>query len=1694
MNDQTSRSLDDNGAQHQALSEIVALYDQGQYVRAYQVGVERLGPIENWPDVRGRVLAGRVAYNLGATRWSQAWHWRVVREFPNHPESSYYQYSLLTSRRGPFETWRRLRELSRPEAMTDKQWAELLGLRAHVQALLRDFTGAKRDLEAAFQLAPDHVWILVDQHAVLAAMDRREQALESTARALAIRPYYRPAAQCHAYLLVQLNRDDEALDLLHRAAAHNQSGDLWSQLVAFYYETDQYDLAAECLQRAESLYVLRDRDKGLKKWLASRQSDLAYQRGDFEQAIRFAETVDTPFFKSVTQSMREALEHPERAARRILLNVHFVRQHHMTCAPATLAALSGYWQRPVDHVELSQAICYDGTPAHEERHWADSQGYITNEFRVTWDNARALIERGLPFTLTTIGPQTGHLQPVIGFDERRGVLLVRDPGERHHVEYRAQELLDHFSSSGPRGMVLVPREQESLLEGLELDEASFYDLCYALQLELKDHNRIEAAALLDELRRLDPTHRLTLHAEATLAWYDQDRVRQLRAVAPLAARFPKDVNQQLAYLSLLREMGRKSEWLKQLRELCVSKDADPVYWRMLANELIEDGRTLNEASQWIRRLLKRRQSGDDLRTASRLYWRNGARNLAVETLRLATLIESRDESLAAEYFTMAREIGQTETALEFLRQRHRELGRQSSGPTYTMVWALDACDRHTEAAEALEQGRAWRPTDGDVLLTAAQFFMGWGRAAEARELLRQAEPVSNRARWLNTAARLAAVYDDLETQEALFREALALQPLNVSTVRALYVAIGDRQGTDAALEFLESYVAQYPEHYDLRQLWIIELRREAQTDRWLTELETMLELHPDDPWALRELALVLLDLHQGERALPYSERAREIEPDAPASWSVWGQVLTHIGRRDEAIDAFEASLKRSIDWEPAFEMWMQLCEVREERIRALNVVRRELKSQVVNGDLLLTLTDYVQPTLDDEAALALFREMHAARPDLFQSGLALAEMLRRQGRLDEAQTLMDQTTERFSLIPRVWFDASGLARERGDEARQIEFLRRALAINPRWPQALYRLALTLQSAGHSEEAEELLQKSLTESPRDPILRCALAEIYWRRERSAEAIQTMTEIVRHRPDFGYAWDCLQEWVQKLEKPGLVADTARQLAAERPNELHSWTLLADVLPPTPETWQERCDAVQRALEINPLAIEVLRRKAYLSAEGGDFEQALATCQTVIHGRPSRVLQLSELDLLADYRSLKDATERLKAMLIDDPDSASLWHRLADWSEKIGDWNAYYDACQQMVRTAPGYAISWGYHGDALLRQGQRANAIAAFEKAVQLDPKYEFAVNNLLDLYVAEKKIEIAQRILDRTGPYISPGLKLLGQIQLALVQNQFSTVPGMFEQLVVSEGASLATKYAVVKQMEAHGQLPRARQILSDLMGSRDDTDIGHLWASSAVMAGKQEVAHAFRQLAVMPTPHAGWHLACQILFSSASSCQEQVAGSLLIQRRAEDLSRNDGSWSAAAEYLLDARENYRGNKRRLSRWIASWPERGALTMYQWFQVMRAVVTLNDWDSAVAIGERALNNANAVNDENGELIRLWFTLALMRRGDWRRANQQIALFRDFETVNFYQMLRKYLRRVQLAANELMRIGPQAPLATRRGIVQSLRTDLTRDSELKAVNSNLFQQVAAQVDDQLSLLAGFSISIWKRLLRWLFKRSY
>ncbi|HYP64549.1 MAG TPA: C39 family peptidase, partial [Acidocella sp.] len=824
------------------------IYDKGLYLQAYQQA-ETISPLPRWTGTRARILAGRLAGNLGGPRLGE-WHFiRAWRTDRSDPEASWFYGRYLLDAHGPWKALQFVKSQGTfPEASIEirSYW---LSLHAMVYGRVRDFAAAEKWLAQAESLGWDHPWIRLERAALCSLEDRHEEAMAAAQTALKVRPWYRPAVQWLAHFHVQKEQDEEAVKLLSEAARRMESSAIWSQLANLQMELGRYEEASRSLEEFARLAPLLD--KGMAEWLAARRSDAAYYCGDIEQSREEAKKVKGRFFEAQVKR----LENPPADGKRVCLPVGFVRQHFQTCAPATLAAICRFWEMPGDHLEMAAAITYAGTPNHSERQWAMDSSWFTREFTVTWDSAVAVLDQGIPFTLTTPEVSSSHLQAVIGYDSIRGTLIIRDPGERHQSEFLAEGLAERYAASGPRGMALLPLKDKEKLASLNLPDSDLYDHMYQLEKALETHDRAKAEQVCRELEAKAGKHRLAYLARRTLAVYDSDTPSILAVTEKQLELFPEDLRWQLSKVNCLRTMARRDEYLALLKKLSEQKISDPACWQQYAQELADDAREHPRALHLLRRSL--RYNPGDARTfhcLARIHWDRRQFPEAFDLYRIAACLEETDEHLARSYFQAASTLGKTEEALEFLEQRFERFGSKSGQPARTLSWAYFQLERTREGFEVLEKALSRRPDDADLLLYAIDQRIQFGRFTQARELLIQAKGHSQKTAWLRSTANLAAAQGDLEIARKVWAKVLEVEPLGDDAHAAYARLLAETKGRAAALKHLHKTCDRFPYNFQLKEL-LVEWLHEDGPEAVEPVVRKLIDIHPANAWARRELAL-----------------------------------------------------------------------------------------------------------------------------------------------------------------------------------------------------------------------------------------------------------------------------------------------------------------------------------------------------------------------------------------------------------------------------------------------------------------------------------------------------------------------------------------------------------------------------------------------------------------------------------------------------------------------------------------------------------------------------------------------------------------------------------------------------------------------------------------------------------------------
>ncbi len=1388
------------------------LYEQGRFVQAYRAA-EPLGKISQWPGIEARLLGGRLASQLGADRFGDALILRTFRTHPEHPHAVLYGTMALNSSRGAVLAIDALEQNEQTLKQDSDVYADAIAFKAWLYAVLRDFAIAEQLIEQALALQQD-AWMLAQRAAIFELEDRYEEALAVSRKALALNPDSRSAIQYCARFLSLFERDDEAIALLRDGLGRVESARLAAQLQDLEMETGQVAEALTTLDRYDALSPIKSNT--VRKWLAARRCDAYCRLGEWERALEQARLADRPFYRELTKR----LEASEILAPRVVLPVGFVRQHHMTCAPATLSALSRFWSLPFDHLEVAEAICYDGTPNHSERQWASDHGWWVREFTATWDTTRALIDAGIPFTLSTVQPGGAHLQAVIGYDAGRGTLLIRDPYERSYGEFAEAPFFESYASTGPRGMAMVPLAQRARLDAIALPEAELHDLNHEIQDALLAHDRDRALTACQLLQERAANHRLAIVGQRSLAMYDGDEAAILRTTEALLAVYPDDINFKLSKAASLRVLAPRSESIAYFAN---TAGDHPLLRLRYAQALLEDGREREHATQLLKRLLAHSlRNAQVLSALADAHWYQAEYARATRLYRFASAMENTDEDRARSYFDASRAVHEEQQAIEFLCERVRKLGALSAGPGMSLFDCLSQLERTPEALRVLDDALSAHPEDANLQLIAAQSLAALKEPARARALLTRAEGRSRPAVWLRTAAQIAEGEADQAGALELWERAAQADPLHLSTRRAVARLQNLTAGRAATIASLREAVTRFPHHQGLNQL-LVEWMDEEEPSAREAALDALLAISPANAWARRELALVLAQLRRYSDAHAQLAEAHRLSGPSVANWQVSGQVRMMEGARAD----FRRALEISVDADFAMYRLMGACTDLAERKAELDFIAGQIKQQVVYGDALLEFQRHAGETLEPEAALALLEEALAVRPDLWQAWIAVFQQTLSMQREERAQQLIDQARQRFPLLPRVHLEYAALLQGKGEHVAARHSLTEALRLNPGWSLAARRLSDSLERERDFAASRKVLESALRHSPQDALMHGYLSYALWQLDEPEAAIARIERAVELDTGYEWGWNQLKFYAAETARPQLAVDRALMLTRQRPAEALSWLALARVSGDP----SVQLEALKRAIAISPLSINAHTLKLDLLIAQERYDAAIAALAATAWGdNLPAIVRARYAKALAARGDTTSAIEEMKRVLADDPNYYAGWEQLADWHNARDELEPCLAAAREMVRIAPYDALAIGYHAHALSRVEPKSDIRPLLHRALELKPDYLFPALRLVDMELADNRLDAAQAVLEAIAKHDNSASMVSRQTILAAMQGRDGDWQATYRELLFHPEYDADACNEATEHLRKHKHLPFALRILDAVvLDEKANPDIGRLW-------------------------------------------------------------------------------------------------------------------------------------------------------------------------------------------------------------------------------------------------------------------------
>lgn len=1313
---------------------------RGQLLDALQT-LRQASPLQDWTG-EDRVEVAWIVRELGAPRLAL---WHILKAYREMPQSlavrNAYASEMLTDR-GPLETLEFLQANPRPtdqdRAIERLHWMWLFAI---AYATLRDFSAANRYIEQmeAVGRRADIVWF-VRAH-LLERQDRYDAALQAIDRAIKIRDGRR-SIQYKSHLLTLRGCDDEAYALLQEADGRMQVGGFAWQMALIDYERRDYVACQRMLQRFETLMPLRERAFG-ELFLLFR-SELARRLGNDQEAIHYARQSRSARGREIAAMLAD----PQRLSRTDkILPVPFVRQHEMTCGPATLAAVSAYWGRPAEHLEVAEEICYAGTTTYAERKWAEDNGFATAEFTMTEAATETLIERDLPFTLATRGAGYAHLQAVIGYDGRTATVLIRDPYHRTRGAIGISELLENQAPHGPRAMVLVPRDQAHRIAGLDLPDAALHDLLHQFDGALIEHRRDDAVEALQKLTDAAAEHRITLQARRQLALYDGNEEEMLVAVEKLLEQYPDEASFQLTQVSLLGALGRHHHRLARLRELVSRPQAHPLLTLQLGESLGQDGRQRAEAERLIRTAIRRAPTiaraylelGD-------LWFTSGRRREALRVYRFAASLEETDEFLATRYFDAAVMTGHGDEALRWLSSRFKRFGGKSRQPAVTLATALLRQRRHPEAQLVLDEALQRRPDDAELKLFVAQTLAEissehWPRA---ETLLAQSRNLASERQWRYTASQLCMLQGDWQAAREHLLQLLPRSPMSVALHESITELTAQIEGPDAVIEHWREAAAKFPHHLPLQERYAIALR-----DRPLgvvgPVLEKIISHNPENAWAHRELAQHLLAAGELEAAALEIDRAEALAADHDFTVLLQATLAHRRGDAPQAKQILRELIVRDVNHEAAIQRLLALCQTADQVREELRWLITQMQAATITGDVLLIYRDQAEALLPKDEVLQTLRDALAARGDLWPAHQAVIRQLTHMQHIEAATVAATKATDRFPLEPAAWFERYQVAVAAADHQAQRAALERVCLLRPGNAHALRALAELDAILGNYASSRQLLEELVAKQPLDPINRGYLGHCLLELEQYDAALIHFEQAARLAPEYEFAWEMLFRTASQIGKTDYSEQVARSLTQSHPHETAAWLHLAYRLVERGE-YAAAFECLDQAERLDPYreTIHIARSRFYINQ--GDYDAALAALSPPVYKEMPPTLLLQKTQLMWDLGQQDAAYELVTQTAQNDPSLIAAWQRLQQWAMIRGDRERAAEAIEHQVAADPHNPDVLDAAGGALADLQLNERAMELLHRAIEIAPSYTGSRCRLFDLLVEQNLWEQAAAVV------------------------------------------------------------------------------------------------------------------------------------------------------------------------------------------------------------------------------------------------------------------------------------------------------------------------------------------------------------
>ena len=453
-------------------------------------------------------------------------------------------------------------------------------------------------------------------------------------------------------------------------------------------------------------------------------------------------------------------------------------------------------------------------------------------------------------------------------------------------------------------------------------------------------------------------------------------------------------------------------------------------------------------------------------------------------------------------------------------------------------------------------------------------------------------------------------------------------------------------------------------------------------DRALRLLDLAIERDPGQGDAYFPKAIILVNQKRLAEAEQTAQQGLKVSPESPIGHYYLGRIFLESGKQEEALASFERAIAVNAAFEPAYLAQASLYETRQEREKAIAVLKRYLERVNPNNkDIRQHLIQLYVNTKDYAGGLAELDKMLAEEPGDLDAQLRMALIYGEKREFPKAIELLQAVLKARPAELKVRDYLGYLYEETKEFPKAVEAYQFNIQLDPSYADSHMHLGVLQYRLKNYPAAITHLTEATRINPKQPEPFIVLGLAHLQAEQFDTALSAFEEGLRHHPknadlhfNLGTAYDKLNRF----------DDVVKSMESALSLDPHH----ADALNYLGYSYAERGVKVEQALSLTRQAVALKPDNGYYVDslgwafyKAGQFNEALTEIKravALVGDDPVIYEHLGEI--YVKQQKLSEAKEAWLHSLELDPSNEKLFQRFRE--QGLGD-PASEDRIQQAKR---------------------------------------------------------------------------------------------------------------------------------------------------------------------------------------------------------------------------------------------------------------------------------------------------------------------------------------------------------------------------------------------------------------------------